>query len=91
VGVDTASTFCYLLSWEEHRDAQTWGIRLLELVDRGLTPEAIVAESGSGLRAGQKLALPEVACRGDYFHLSRDFEAVVSSLERRAYQAFDAS
>src|SRR5271157_1403918 len=35
VGVDAASTFCFLLSPEEHRDADTWGIRLLELVDRG--------------------------------------------------------
>jgi hypothetical protein len=31
VGVDTASTFCYLLSQEDHRDADTWGVRLLEL------------------------------------------------------------
>ena len=42
VGVDAQSTFCFLLSPEEHRDADTWGIRLLsefrrkELRDRGL-------------------------------------------------------
>ena len=35
VGVDTASTYCYLLSLEDHRDAETWGVRLLELVDQG--------------------------------------------------------
>ena len=29
VGVDAASTFSFLLSPEEHRDADTWGIRLL--------------------------------------------------------------
>jgi hypothetical protein len=90
VGVDTASTFCYLLSWEEHRDAETWGIRLLELVDRGFAPQAIVADGGSGLRAGQKLALSDVPCRGDHFHLIRDFEAAVGYLERHAYQAIDA-
>jgi len=90
VGVDTASTFCYLLSLEEHRDAETWGIRLLELVDRGFAPRAIVADGGSGLRAGQKLALSDVPCRGDHFHLIRDFEAAVGSLERHAYQAIDA-
>src|SRR5271165_2534666 len=90
VGVDTASTFCYLLSWEEHRDAETWGIRLLELVDRGFAPQAIVADGGSGLRAGQKLALSDVPCRGDHFHLIRDFEAAVGCLERHAYQAIDA-
>ena len=90
VGVDTASTFCYLLSLEEHRDAVTWGIRLLELVDRGFAPQAIVADGGSGLRAGQKLALSDVPCRGDHFHLIRDFEAAVGYLERHAYQTIDA-
>src|SRR4051812_32908502 len=34
VGVDTASTSCYLLSRQEHRDADTWGACLLELADR---------------------------------------------------------
>ena len=58
VGVDVASTFCYLLSREEHRDADTWGVRLLELQDRGLRPDATIADAASGLRAGQALAWP---------------------------------
>ena len=69
VGVDTASTFCYLLSQEEHRDADTWAVRLLELAEHGFAPDAIVADFGTGLRAGQALALPQVPCRGDVFHL----------------------
>src|SRR5690348_4825880 len=77
VGVDTASTFCYLLSQEEHRDAETWGVRLLELADRGLAPAATVADFGTGLRAGQELAFPEVPCRGDVFHLVHDLEQVI--------------
>ena len=89
VGVDTASTFCYLLSLEDHRDAETWGIRLLELVDRGFAPQATIGDGGTALRAGQRLALPDVPCRGDHFHLVRDFEAVVSYLENRAYAAVD--
>jgi hypothetical protein len=90
VGVDTASTFCYLLSPEEHRDADTWGVRLLELVDRGFAPEAVVADFGTGLRAGQGLALPGVPCRGDVFHLVHDLEPVVTYLENRAYDALEA-
>jgi hypothetical protein len=90
VGVDTASTFCYLLSLEEHRDAETWGIRLLELVDRGFAPQATVGDGGTGLRAGQKLALPGVPCWGDHFHLIRDLKDLARSLERRAYEAIDA-
>jgi hypothetical protein len=89
VGVDTASTYCYLLSLEDHRDAVTWGVRLLELVDQGFDPEATVADAGSGLRAGQALALPEVPCRGDIFHILRDLEKLSGYLENRAYGAFE--
>ena len=48
VGVHTASTYCYLLSLEDHRDAETWGVRLLELVDQGFAPDATVADAGAG-------------------------------------------
>ena len=89
VGVDTASTYCYLLSLEDHRDAVTWGVRLLELVDQGFNPEATVADAGSGLRAGQALAMLEVPCRGDIFHILRDLEQVVSYLANRAYGALE--
>jgi hypothetical protein len=91
VGVDTASTYCYLLSLEDHRDAETWGVRLLELVDQGFDPEATVADAGSGLRAGQALALPAVPCRGDLFHVLRDLEQVVGYLTNRAYGALEDS
>ena len=89
VGVDTASTYCYLLSLENHRDAETWGVRLLELVDQGFAPDATVADAGLGLRAGQALALPEVPCRGDVFHVLRDLEGLVGYLENRAYSGLE--
>jgi hypothetical protein len=87
VGADAASTYCYLLSPEEHRDADTWGVRLLELHDRGFDPDATIADGGSGLRAGQALALPQTPCRGDVFHLLHTLTPVVTYLENRAYQA----
>jgi hypothetical protein len=86
VGVDTASTYCYLLSQEEHRDADTWGVRLLELVDRGFAPEATIADFGAGLRAGHELALPGLACRGDVFHALYALGPLVRYLEDRAYE-----
>jgi hypothetical protein len=89
VGVDTNSTFCYLLSLEEHRDAETWGLRLLELMDRSFSPQAIITDGGSGLRAGQELACPKVACWGDNFHLTRDLETLVRFLEDRAYRLLE--
>ena len=89
VGVDAASTFCFLLSLEEHRDADTWGIRLLELVDRGFAPKATIADFASGLRAGHHEALPGRPCRGDVFHALYDVGPLVRYLENRAYEAID--
>src|SRR4051794_28216683 len=90
VGVDTESTYCYLLSQEAHRDADTWGVRLLELADRGFAPEATVADFASGLRAGHERALPGVACRGDVFHALKELGPTVRYLENRAYEAIAA-
>jgi hypothetical protein len=87
VGVDADSTYCYLLSLEDHRDADTWGVRLLELQDQGFQPEATVADAGSGLRAGQALAMPEVPCRGDVFHILQTVQRLLTFLENRAYAA----
>lgn len=87
VGVDADSTYCYLLSLEDHRDADTWGVRLLELQDQGFQPEATVADAGQGLRAGQVLAMPEVPCRGDVFHALQTVQRLLTFLENRAYAA----
>jgi hypothetical protein len=87
VGADVRSGYCYLLSAEDHRDADTWGVRLLELQDRGFAPAATIADFGSGLRAGQKQALPDVPCRADVFHPLRDFSALSTLLDNRAYDA----
>jgi hypothetical protein len=90
VGADVASTYCYLLSLENHRDAETWGVRLLELCDQGFSPEGTVADAGSGLRAGQALAMPNVPCRSDVFHPLLDLGRLLTFLENRAYGAVTA-
>jgi hypothetical protein len=91
VGCDADSTYCYLLSQEEQRDTDTWAVRLWELADRGLNPEATIADGGTALRAGQELALPGVPCRGDVFHpFYQEIGPLVRSLESRAYQAIEA-
>jgi len=88
--VDVASTYCCLLRQEERRDADTWGVRLLELRQQGFAPHSTIADGGQGLRAGMRLALPEVPCRADVFHPERDLGAVVRYLENRAYAALAA-
>jgi hypothetical protein len=76
-----------LLSPEQHRDGDTWGIRLLELVERGFAPQATVADFGSGLRNGQQEALPDVPCRGDVFHILQSLTRVAATLVQRAFHA----
>jgi hypothetical protein len=90
VGVDVASTYCYLLSLEEQRDGETWGVRLLELQERGFAPQAVISDGGNGLHAGHALALPAAPRRGDVFHVLHEVTPLVASLENRAYQALTA-
>ena len=87
VGCDAESTYCYLLASEEHRDGDTWAVRLLELVERGFSPDATIADQAKGLRTGQQVALPGVPCRGDVFHALHQITPVVRFLENQAYQA----
>ena len=83
VGVDAASTYCYLLQGVEHRDEETWGWHLLDAMAQGFDPDYTIADGGSGLRAGQKAAMPETPCHGDVFHIQQQFEQVANALARR--------
>ncbi len=88
VGCDADSTYCYLLSQETQRDAETWGRRLGELVKRGFDPEATIADGAPAIRAGQRQVLPDVPCRGDVFHIHyEEVGPLVRVLESQAYQA----
>jgi hypothetical protein len=86
-GIDLDSTYCYLLAPVAHRDAETWGIHLLDLAAQGLHPDYTIADGGRGLRAGQALAWPEVPCNGDVFHGLQELTRLTATLERRAYAA----
>ena len=81
------SSYCYLLSCEEHRDGDTWGVRLLECARAGvLTPTTSWPYGGNALRAAQAEALPDTPCRSDVFHAVAEVQKVVTKLENRAYQ-----
>jgi hypothetical protein len=85
VGIDALSSYCYLLSLEDSRDADTWGVRLLELQERGFDPDYVVADAGNALRAAQAEVLPGSPCRSDVFHALMEVSEVVTKLENRAY------
>ena len=83
-GVDAHSTYCYLLVAEPHRDADTWGVHLLDAAKQGLSPEYTIADAGQGLRAGQRAAWGETPCHGDVFHIQRQCEGLANTLARLA-------
>ena len=56
-GVDAASTYCYVLAGEAHRDGDTWGVHLLDTRQQGLNPDYTIADAGQGARLGQQIAL----------------------------------
>jgi hypothetical protein len=90
VGLDARSTYCYLLSVEDHRDETTWGTHLLDLESRGFRPDYTIADGGVGLRAGQAAACPGVACHADVFHAERELGRLATYLEHRAWAAIAA-
>jgi len=83
-GVDAASTYCYLLAAEERRDADTWGVHLLDAARQGLDPDHTIADAGQGLRAGQRVAWGDTPCHGDVFHIQRQCEGFANTLSRLA-------
>jgi len=83
-GVDAASTYCYILAAERHRDADTWGVHLLDAAAQGLDPDYTIADAGQGLRAGQRAAWGDTPCHGDVFHIQRQCEGLASTLQRLA-------
>src|SRR3954463_5747560 len=83
-GVDAASTYCYLLAAAEHRDADTWGVHLLDAAEQGLRPDYTIADAAQGLRAGQKAAWDDTPCHGDVFHIQHQCEGLANTLSRLA-------
>jgi hypothetical protein len=81
-GVCASSTYCYLLAAEPHRDADTWGVHLLDATRQGLKPDYTIADAGQGLRAGQKAAWGETPCHGDVFHIQHQYETLANTLSR---------
>jgi len=83
-GVDAQSTYCYILAAEQHRDADTWGVHLLNAAEQGLRPDYTIADAGQGLRAGQKAAWGDTPCHGDVFHIQHQCEGLANTLARLA-------
>lgn len=86
-GVCLDSTYTYLLTKADHRDATTWGIHWLDCTDKGFNPDYTIGDGGTGLRAGQREAMPGIPCNGDVFHIQMEISKVARRLENKAYRA----
>ena len=86
-GVDAVSTYCYLLAAEQRRDADTWGVHLLDAATQGLDPDYTIADAGRGLRAGQRAAWSDTPCHGDVFHIQHQCDGLANTLAHLAQGA----
>ena len=84
VGIDAASTYCYLLAEAQHRDEVTWGVHLLDAKAQGLNPDYTIADAAKGLRSGQRAVFGELPCHGDVFHIQHQCETLANLLTRLA-------
>ena len=89
-GVCLDSTYTYLLEKAAHRDAATWGVHLLDCMNKGFNPDYTIGDGGTGLRAGQREAMPTIPCNGDVFHIEMEIGKVTRKLENQAYRAIKA-
>jgi uncharacterized protein YciI len=83
-GIDAKSTYCFLLAHAQQRDAETWGIHLLDAAKQGLNHDYAVADAGQGLRAGHALAFGEKPCHADVFHITHQAESLANVLTTQA-------
>src|ERR1700688_1350929 len=79
-GVDAQSTYCYLLAAERHRDADTWGVHLLDASRQGLAPDYTIAAAGQGVGARQKTPRGDTLRTGDVFHILHQGEKLANTL-----------
>jgi hypothetical protein len=88
--VDGRSFLVVNLTPAESRDATTWGLTYLNLVERGIQFQDLACDGGTGLRAGVKEADLVIPLRPDLFHILQDAHRLTRRLERAAYQAIEA-
>jgi len=77
------------LSPQAGRDATTWGVSFLDLLEQGIRFQDVACDGARGIRAGMEQAELTVPLRPDLFHLLRETGGLMRSLERQAYKAIE--
>lgn len=87
VVVEPHSTALLLLAQEEHRDGDTWGVRLLETEEQGFSFTQVVSDQAQGIAAGVHAAFgEEMPHQLDLGHLFGEVARLDAELERMAYK-----
>lgn len=89
--VDGRSFLVLNLTPADSRDATTWGVTYLELLERGIRFHDLASDGGTGLLAGVKEAQLAVPLRPDLFHLLQDAYRLTRRLESAAYKAINTA
>jgi hypothetical protein len=89
--VDGRSFLVLQLSPEQRRDATTWGVTFLELLERGVQFHDIASDGALGIQAGIRDAELAVPLRSDLFHLLRKAHSITRRLEAQAYRAIETT
>ena len=85
--VEPHSTALLLLSLEEHRDGDTWGVRLLETEEQGFSFTQVASEGAQGIAVGVPAAFgEELPHQLDLGHLFGEVARLDAELERTAYK-----
>jgi hypothetical protein len=87
--VDGRSFLVLNLSAEQSRDATTWGVTLLELLERGFQFHDLSSDGAKGITAGMRDAKLDAPHRPDLFHLLRKGHRITRRLETDACQAME--
>ena len=85
--VDVNSRFCAMLGKEDHREADSWGVHLLDMTDRGFQPDINISDQASGLKKAFENVLPNTELRFDHFHIIKATKDLIRLLKNRKKSA----
>ncbi len=84
-GIDTVSTYVYLLQQEGGRSAQTWQAAMETGKARNLDLDVSINDSGTGLLSGIPMAFPDIRIQPDLFHWMMGIGKEIYAQEKKAY------
>ena len=89
--VDGCSFLVVNLTPAASRDASTWELTYLDVIERGIQFQDLACDGGTGLRAGVREAELTIPLRPDLFHILQEAHRLTQRLERAVYQAIEAA